>query len=62
MKENLKVKQEHKIAKVVGNPKTHKKGNEMRLIINSRQLPTVKIAEYTVKKNYEKLLFFVAFL
>ena len=34
------------LAKVQGNPKTHKQGNEMRLIVNSRQLPTVKIAQY----------------
>ena len=33
-----------RIAKVQGNPKTHKSGSDIRLIINSRNLPTVKIA------------------
>ena len=35
MQKNLTVK-EAKIAKIQGNPKTHKSGDEIRLIVNSR--------------------------
>ena len=42
---NFKMK-DIKLAKIQANPKTHKENNEVRLIVNSRQLPTVKIAQY----------------
>ena len=45
MASNMRVR-DVQLAKVQGNPKTHKEGNELRLIVNSRMLPTTKIAEY----------------
>ena len=45
MEKNLIVK-EFRAGKVQGNPKTHKNGDEMRLIINSRGHPTENIAKY----------------
>ena len=43
MMKNLTVK-DTRISKVQGNPKTHKDGSEIRLIINSRNSPTINIA------------------
>ena len=45
MVSNMKIR-DAQLAKIQGNPKTHKQGEELRLIVNSRQLPTVKVAEY----------------
>ena len=44
------------VARVQGNPKTHKDGNDVRLIVNSRGLPTVNIAKYVEEQLHQHVI------